>query len=186
MDYHDYIWDLGGTLLDNYELSAQAFAETLIMFGKKADHDEIYAKLKESTQAALAYFVPEAEDFLTFYRVNEAKRLENPVCFTGAKEVLQKVVASGGRNFLISHRDQQVLEILDKTGLAPYFTEVITSANGFARKPNPQSLLYLKNKYQIHKGLVIGDRDIDIEAGQKAGFATLLFDGKKSLLEIVT
>ncbi|AXQ78981.1 HAD family hydrolase [Streptococcus chenjunshii] len=186
MDYHDYIWDLGGTLLDNYELSARAFGETLAMFGKRADHDEIYEKLKESTQAALAYFIPEAEDFLKYYRLNEAKRLEKPLCFKGAKEVLQKIVAEGGRNFLISHRDQQVFEILEKTGLAPYFTEVITSAHGFARKPDPQSMLYLKDKYQIRKGLVIGDRDIDIQAGRKAGFSTLLFDGKKSLLEIVT
>lgn len=29
MDYHDYIWDLGGTLLDNYEISTQAFVQTL-------------------------------------------------------------------------------------------------------------------------------------------------------------
>ncbi|MBW1571057.1 DNA gyrase subunit B, partial [Streptococcus sp. SPC0] len=25
MNYHDYIWDLGGTLLDNYESSTRAF-----------------------------------------------------------------------------------------------------------------------------------------------------------------
>lgn len=32
MDYHDYIWDLGGTLLDNYEISDQAFVQTLAFF----------------------------------------------------------------------------------------------------------------------------------------------------------
>lgn len=29
MDYENYIWDLGGTLLDNYESSSHAFAATL-------------------------------------------------------------------------------------------------------------------------------------------------------------
>ena len=29
MDYQDYIWDLGGTLLDNYETSTAAFVRTL-------------------------------------------------------------------------------------------------------------------------------------------------------------
>ncbi|RKW04438.1 MAG: HAD family hydrolase, partial [Streptococcus sp.] len=28
MDYQDYIWDLGGTLLDNYETSTAAFVRT--------------------------------------------------------------------------------------------------------------------------------------------------------------
>ncbi|HHK0701811.1 TPA: HAD family hydrolase, partial [Streptococcus pyogenes] len=34
--------------------------------------------------------------------------------------------------------------------------------------------------------LVIGDRLIDKQAGQAAGFNTLLVDGRKNLLEIVT
>ncbi|MBS7068884.1 MAG: HAD family hydrolase, partial [Streptococcus parasanguinis] len=29
MNYHDFIWDLGGTLLDNYETSTNAFVATL-------------------------------------------------------------------------------------------------------------------------------------------------------------
>ena len=33
MKYHDYIWDLGGTLLDNYETSTAAFVETLALYG---------------------------------------------------------------------------------------------------------------------------------------------------------
>lgn len=32
MKYHDYIWDLGGTLLDNYETSTAAFVETLALY----------------------------------------------------------------------------------------------------------------------------------------------------------
>ena len=95
-------------------------------------------------------------------------------------------MAEGGRNFLVSHRNHLVLEILDKAEIASYFTEVVTSENGFARKPRPDSFLYLINKYDIKHGLVIGDRQIDIEAGKAAGLDTLLVDGHKSLLEIVT
>ena len=51
MNYHDYIWDLGGTLLDNYEMSTQAFVKTLADFGCQASHDDVYEKLKESTDA---------------------------------------------------------------------------------------------------------------------------------------
>ena len=37
-------------------------------------------------------------------------------------------------------------------------------------------MLYLKEKYGIQDGLVIGDRPIDIEAGKAAGLSTYLFD----------
>ncbi len=42
MKYHDYIWDLGGTLLDNYETSTAAFVETLALYGITQDHDSVY------------------------------------------------------------------------------------------------------------------------------------------------
>ena len=38
-----------------------------------------------------------------------------------------KIVTEGGRNFLVSHRNHLVLEILDKAEIASYFTEVVTS-----------------------------------------------------------
>ena len=49
MNYQDYIWDLGGTLLDNYETSTAAFVQTLKEFGLQAAHDEVYKALKVST-----------------------------------------------------------------------------------------------------------------------------------------
>ncbi|MDK7057772.1 HAD hydrolase-like protein, partial [Streptococcus agalactiae] len=77
------------------------------------------------------------------------RELAHPVLFEGAADLLRNIVVQGGRNFLISHRNDQVLEILDKTGISGYFTEVVTSNRGFKRKPNPESMLYLKDKYQI-------------------------------------
>ena len=99
--------------------------------------------------------------------------------------MLRRIVYKGGRNFLVSHRDNQVLEILEKTAIASAFTEVVTSANGFPRKPSPDSMLYLKDKYRISSGLVIGDRPLDIEAGQAAGFDTYLFDNMQHLEEFI-
>ena len=185
MNYQDYIWDLGGTLLDNYETSTAAFVHTLQDFGLHASHDEVYKALKVSTDYAVRQFAPKNKDFLKTYKANEAKELEQPILFDGALELLAQIIQQGGRNFLISHRDDQVLEILQKTQISAYFTEVVTASNGFKRKPDPESMLYLKDKYQIQSGLVIGDRSIDIEAGQAAGFATYLFDDMKNLEKFV-
>ena len=185
MNYQDYIWDLGGTLLDNYETSTAAFVQTLKEFGLQAGHDEVYKALKVSTDYAVQQFAPQEKDFLKFYKANEAEELTHPVLFDGAAELLRRIVDKGGRNFLDSHRDNQVLEILEKTAIASAFTEVVTAANGFPRKPSPDSMLYLKDKYQIVSGLVIGDRPLDIEAGQAAGFDTYLFDNMQHLEEFI-
>ena len=186
MNYGDYIWDLGGTLLDNYQVSAQAFQATLERFGRFGEIDAIYAALKISTSVAIEAFAADIPDFRAIYKEEEAKHLVDPVLFDGAKEILAKIVAEGSRNFLVSHRNQLVLDILDKAGIRSYFTEVVTSENGFARKPSPESFLYLMHKYNIKHGLVLGDRQIDIDAGRAAGCDTLLVDGSKSLTEIVT
>lgn len=63
MNYHDYIWDLGGTLLDNYEISTQAFVKTLATLGVIASHDDVYNKLKESTDVAIGFFYSKRAGF---------------------------------------------------------------------------------------------------------------------------
>ena len=185
MNYHDFIWDLGGTLLDNYETSTNAFVATLKDFHIQADHDSVYAALKISTQDAIHTFAPHIPNFRTEYKKKEALGLQDPVLFDGAKELLEKIQAHGGRHFLVSHRDRQVLTLIDQTGIAPFFTEIVTADEGFPRKPDPTSMLYLKEKYGIQDGLVIGDRPIDIEAGKAAGMTTYLFDTMPRLHQFI-
>lgn len=74
MNIRDYIWDLGGTLLDNYEMSTVAFVETLEAYGCVADHDAVYQALKVSTDHALAFF---AADFPDFFGLIGRKRRRN-------------------------------------------------------------------------------------------------------------
>ena len=185
MKYHDYIWDLGGTLLDNYETSTTAFVETLAQFGIEEEHDKVYNALKVSTAFAIDQFAPTIEHFLEKYKENEARELEHPTLFEGVPALLEEISDQGGRNFLVSHRNDQVLDILEKTGIAGYFTEVVTASSGFKRKPNPESMIYLRDKYKISSGIVIGDRSIDIEAGQAAGLATHLFKNIVTLRQVL-
>ena len=185
MKYHDYIWDLGGTLLDNYETSTAAFVETLAQFGIEEEHDKVYNALKVSTAFAIDQFAPTIEHFLEKYKENEARELEHPALFEGVPALLEEISDQGGRNLLVSHRNDQVLDILEKTGIASYFTEVVTASSGFKRKPNPESMIYLRDKYKISSGIVIGDRSIDIEAGQAAGLATHLFKNIVTLRQVL-
>ncbi|MEY8461781.1 HAD-IA family hydrolase [Streptococcus merionis] len=182
MKYQDYIWDLGGTLLDNYEISTRAFCDTLEEYGRTVPaHDEVYSALKISTAEAINRYAKDVPDFLEHYKYHEGIDLANPILFKGAKETLSRIVNSGGRNFLWSHRNNQVLDILNRADIDQYFEEVVTGDSGFARKPDPSALLYLKDKYDMTNALVIGDREIDLEAGRAAGMAVYQFDGQESL-----
>ncbi len=99
MKYHDYIWDLGGTLLDNYETSTAAFVETLAEFGIEQEHDSVYEALKVSTAFAIEKYAPGIENFLEKYKENEARDLEHPVLFDGIPALLEEILDQGGRNF---------------------------------------------------------------------------------------
>ena len=86
---------------------------------------------------------------------------------------------------MVSHRNDQVLELLAKTQIANYFTEVVTASSGFKRKPDPESMIYLRDKYHITSGLVIGDRKIDVEAGEAAGLDAYLFNNVATLRQAI-
>jgi len=181
--WRNFIWDLGGTLLDNYENSATAFVQALQEYGVPSDHDGVYAALRVSTDHAIELFDPEMPGFLERYRQLEAEYLAEPILFAGVPEVLAAVVAAGGQNFLVSHRDNQVLDILAQAGIKDYFTEVVTKDSGFPRKPDPTAFNYLIAKYHLDPALTVtvGDRPIDIEAGVAAGISTIYFDPPRTL-----
>jgi len=178
-----YIWDLGGTLLDNYEASASSFTQTLSEFGLPGTHDDVYQALRISTDHAIELFAANTPGFLTRYRELEAPHLDDPTLFPGAIEVLTTVIAAGGANYLVSHRDNQVLDIVQKAGITDKFTEIVTKNNGLARKPNPESFNYLIDKYRLPRAetVTVGDREIDIQAGAAANIATVYFDPPRHL-----
>lgn len=171
--------------MDNYVSSSQAFLRTLEREGRTAELADIYTSLKEATDVAILRYAAGIPDFRRKYRLEEAKELARPVLFPGIPQLLETLQAAGAQHFLVSHRDQQVIEILQATGILSYFTEVVTSNQGFARKPSPEAFLYLKDKYGLDKTLVIGDRPMDMIAGQNAGMATYLFDSASQLAEFI-
>lgn len=185
MNYDNFIWDLGGTLLDNYESSSHAFAATLWDLTETVIlHDEAYQALKISTDFAIHKFAENVPGFLTEYKQLEAQALEHPVLFDGAIKTLSEIVKSDRKNFMISHRNNQVCQILKDAKIYDYFTDIITSDSGFPRKPEPNSIQYLLEKYDMNPGktVMIGDRDLDIQAGKNAGVKTIFFapNGEKN------
>ena len=74
MNYHDFIWDLGGTLLDNYETSTNAFVATLKDFHIKPIMILFMPALKISTQDAIHTFAPHIPNFHFEYKKKRSLR----------------------------------------------------------------------------------------------------------------
>ncbi|MEY8457951.1 HAD-IA family hydrolase [Lactococcus ileimucosae] len=177
MMWKNYIWDFDGTLFNTYPVMLEALDEAMKQSSVEFPGDlEAYIK-RFSIQKFAHEFAH--QDFLDLYHKIEAERQKNPQAYAEIPKILSEIVENGGQNFVLSHRDNSTFEYLGD--LKKYFTEVITSKQNFERKPSPEALEYLLNKYKLapEETVMVGDRPLDVEAGRNAGIATVLLDEKE-------
>ncbi|MBS8114911.1 HAD-IA family hydrolase, partial [Streptococcus suis] len=94
---------------------------------------------------------------------------------TGAVEILNWTAEQGIQNFVYTHKSDNAFQVLEDLGIRHHFTEILTSDSGFARKPSPEALLFLIEKYGLDKESTyyIGDRLLDVETAINAGIRSI-------------
>jgi len=176
------IWDLDGTLLDSYGVIVSSLREVYAEKGIDLSEKEILnAAINESVAAFIKKM--EAKHGLSFeelkgrYSQITGSKLAEIKAMPNAKETLESLQKAGDLNLVLTHRGTTTKTVLENLGLSAYFQEVITSKNGFARKPNPEGLNYLVNKYHLKRESTyyIGDRPIDVECANAAGVKSIMF-----------
>lgn len=180
--YKNIIWDFDGTLFDTYPNMTFAFRTSLREENIDEDEEEISSYIKKSVSYAVEHYKKKYcldDRFIgrfIEYEKNCEERLINP--FPGAKELCEEIKLSGGSNFIFTHREKSTKKYLKYHNMLQYFTEIVTIENGFRRKPDPQGVTYLIEKYNIDKNgaLGIGDREIDVKAFKNAGIKACLFN----------
>ncbi|MDE6456778.1 MAG: HAD hydrolase-like protein, partial [Dysosmobacter sp.] len=67
--------------------------------------------------------------------------------------------------------------VLENLGLGRFFKDVVSSLNGFPRKPAPDGLLYLLEKHRLERDRVyfVGDRTLDVDCAKSAGVKSVLY-----------
>ena len=182
MGYIHFIWDFDGTLYDTYQGIVAAVAMGLFEMGLPLPEKEEVARLAKTTlrHACVALAGKErARELLARYAVHAADMgIAALSPYPGCLEALEKVVASGGFNYLYTHRNRQAVEALERDGMASLFRDFITIEAGFPHKPAPDALNWLARQHGLDPAscVMIGDRPIDIQAGHSAGMAAALFD----------
>ncbi len=175
----NFIWDFDGMLFDTYPHTVAAFCEQQRRHGFLRDESEVYALFKINLRVGFRHYGLTEEEIREFYDIENDLSFEPlGVPYPRIPEILRYVTANGGRNYLYTHRDRVALKYLELYGLTPLFSGFVTGEDGFPFKPSPDALEHIVKEHGLIKNetVMLGDRDIDIGAGQNAGVYTLLFD----------
>lgn len=184
MKYKNFIWDFDGTLFDSYPAMIESFMLALKEENIEENPQTIERLMKVSVSTVIEYIHKKYECSTEFVnRFNEIrKQIEIKTCipYVDTLETCQRIVDEGGRNFIFTHRGNSTIELLEKHNMGCLFTECITKENGFERKPNPEGITYLVSKYNLDKEdtILIGDRELDIQAGVQANIKTCYFNNE--------
>ncbi|AEB80542.1 HAD-IA family hydrolase [Streptococcus suis] len=175
-----FIWDLDGTLLDSYEAILAGIQETYEQFDIPFDREEVRNFILRYSVKDL--LVRDADkygldsDELNHVRATSLKEKNTQIpLMTGAVEILNWTAEQGIQNFVYTHKSDNAFQVLEDLGIRHHFTEILTSDSGFARKPSPEALLFLIEKYGLDKESTyyIGDRLLDVETAINAGIRSI-------------
>jgi phosphoglycolate phosphatase-like HAD superfamily hydrolase len=182
------IWDLDGTLFDTYPALSGAFLTALNDFGYTVDPDWALRLAKIglnhcASVLASHYQVPQEEVEEAFWRHYRATPVEAQCLLPGAKNLCDDIVAIGGMNVIVTHRERKsMIAILKAYAVDDLFTDFVAGDDGYPKKPDPEAFEAIIERNGIVKdmALSVGDREIDVEAGRASGIRTCLLDASES------
>ena len=177
-----FVWDLDGTVLDSYDSIVGALHQLYAEWGIKLNPDTIR---REITIESAGAFIEKMEQKtgISFwemedrYSVIRDARLGEIKAMEHVAEVLEYLDQQGIPSFVFTHRGSSSEPILERLGLLGYFKEIVSSKSGFPRKPNPQAVDYLVEKYHLDRNntYLVGDRTLDIDCAVNAHIKSIMF-----------
>ena len=182
MTEYNFIWDLDGTLLDSYEIIVNSLCAVYKeKLNVELNKDEVH---KEVIKYSVGHFLERMEketgvsfDLLAsrYSEISGSQKL-NIKAMKNAEDILKYIKGNGMHNYVFTHRGKTTEIVLKNIGLFDYFDEIITSLNSFKRKPDPEAINYLVDKYKLDKNLTfyVGDRPLDIECANRAKIKSIL------------
>ncbi len=177
------VWDVDGTLIDTYPAISGAMLAALQSFGCSTDPVEVETLCKVSfghcVQCLAEVHGLDAAVLDTRFLARLARvPVSEQRVFPGADAVCRLADALGGASFILTHRDRASLQaLLAGNGIEGWFVDVVAGDDGFPRKPDPTGLNALldRNRIPRSEALMIGDRDLDVQAAHGAGIRACFY-----------
>ncbi len=183
MLFTNLIWDFDGTLFDTYPRMASAFHQALHKLGVEESMDRVMLRIKRSVSGAAEVYAKEQglsrEAIMdAYHQIEHALPTGDMQPYDGMDCLIRDAWLKGCRHFLYTHRNSGSLEALRLHGMLDCFSGFITKEDPFPLKPAPDAILSILHRFDLNPDecLMLGDRDIDVEAGHNAGIAGCLYD----------
>ena len=181
------IFDLDGTLIDSQTDLALSVNATLGYIGQPALEDEaIFSYVGQGVEAlirrALGKAIPEAEvarGLRFFLRYYWDHQLAHTTLYPGGREAVARLAnGSGSKGRLLAvltNKPENVShDILEELDLLGYF-RIVYGGNSFeTKKPDPTGVYSILQETGVtpQAAMIVGDSDVDIQAGRNAGVWT--------------
>lgn len=184
----NFIFDLDGTLIDSYGVILSSVSELLQREGIVFEREVLKKTILRSSLGALFEELASGYGLSLSYLNAEYRRVsaerQTEICqMPNALETLRGLYGKN-RLFVYTHRGVTTRPVLKRLGMDGFFEEVVTSENGFPRKPSPDALDYLIGKHALdrEKTYYVGDRTLDAECASGASVKSVLYLPKDSVV----
>lgn len=188
MDEINIIWDVDGTLIDSYDSIIKHIKKTINHFN--IDYSSEFIRdmcQKESTTYFYEYVSKNNnisfEEIFNYHNSDPIRDLSLIKLMPSVKEFLETSKELNVKHYIYTHRGITTNKICEMLGVKEYFEEIVTSENGFKRKPDPEAINYLIDKYQMNKEntYYLGDRLLDQRCGRNAGIKAIYYQSYKGI-----
>jgi phosphoglycolate phosphatase len=181
------IFDLDGTLIDSVLDLANSVNHTLTTLGllphtteeiKSFVGDGVQKLLKRSLGKTHMGKVPEA--FPIFMAHYGKHCMDNTFLYPKVAETIPYLAEKYSLGILTNKSVTFSHKILTALGVHTYFKEVLGGDSFSTKKPDPEGIFYLADKWSIdpvNEMVMVGDHATDIEVGRRAGCTTVFIDG---------
>lgn len=177
------IWDVDGTLFDTYPAFARAFRAALNDLGQDVPLERIEALAKRSLSHCVSTLAEQVhlkeEDISAAFKTHYSRaRPEEQPPFPNVRAICAHIRSIGGKNVIVTHRGRSSTHrLLAAHEMSDYFAGCLAGDDGYPRKPDPTAFKVALDTHDLKREetIAVGDRDIDVLAGQAAGVSTCLF-----------
>jgi phosphoglycolate phosphatase len=174
------MFDLDGTLADTgHDLAASVNFTRAHFKLSPLPEKMVYANVGRGVEHLLKHSLPEegAEQFHDVMQVflahYESHLLDRTALYPGVRDVLQYF--RGKKRLVVSNKMLRLtLAVVRGLGVADEFDDIFGGDSAAEKKPHPALLEMALEKFHVPaaSALMVGDGDIDIEAGRRAGVIT--------------
>lgn len=172
-----YIFDLDGTIVDTQTDIGRALANVVVGAGfKEPSQTEVVAAVGRGAKNAvqkLTGFEGDALESLAAVFIKKYDEIccDNVTMYPGAKELLLRLKRDGAVLALVTMKFKSAVHKILKALDIEIFDTVITFEDAAKRKPDPESLFMLLDKYEVPKesALMVGDSVVDLKYAKAAG-----------------